>query len=192
MFSRIESHLGRSAALVACTAALIHVAPVAAQDTVSVGVREPRREGAGLSRQIAEALVDFHNRATTIRFSGRTRLPAGATIDGDVAILGGPVEIGGTITGSVVVVNSDVTFVEGARVDGDLTVAGGVVFGGDAGEVSGSIITYPSILRYRRIGEYIEFVGTGDPRPPPTRTQLALPDWKIGDAEALDAIIAAC
>ena len=44
---------------------------------------------------MADQLVDFYNSPSTIRFSGRTRIPAGSTVGGDVAILGGPVELVG-------------------------------------------------------------------------------------------------
>jgi hypothetical protein len=158
--------------------------PAAAQDTVTVGVRTPLQPGAELPRKVADSLVAFYNSPSTIRFSGRTRIPAGRTITGDVAILGGPVEVAGTVNGDLVVLNGDVTLAEGSRIAGDLTVAGGVVLGVDRGEVEGVVTTYTAVFRYRRTEEGIEYLGSAaEPRSRPTRRRLGLPEWKMGESE---------
>ena len=173
-----------TSAVISALAVAMNAAPLCgAQDTVAVGVPAPQLAGEELPREIAEQIVAFHNSPNTIRFSGRTRLPAQRSIDGDVAILGGPVQLEGRITGDLVVVNGDVTLASGSRIDGNLTVVGGVIITTDVADVGGDIVTYASVMRYRRDGELIVYIGSDKPRPPPTRTRLALPDWRLGDSE---------
>ena len=78
-------------------------ATLPAQDTIQVGVRTPLPPGEELPAQVAQELVDYYNSPSTIRFSGRTEVPADRTIGGDVAVLGGPVELTGRIDGDVLV-----------------------------------------------------------------------------------------
>jgi hypothetical protein len=159
-------------------------ASLAAQDTIQVGVQTPVPPGEDLPAQIAQELVDFYNRPTTVRFSGRTRIPEGRTIDGDVAVLGGPVDLSGRISGDVVVLNGDITLREGSRIDGDLTVVGGLVIGLDRGDVGGLITTYATVFRYRRTEDGIEFLGSGREREAvPSGHRIALPSWELGESE---------
>ncbi len=155
-----------------------------AQDTVAVGVRTPAAVGEELPRRVAEQLVEFYNRPSTIRFSGRTRIPAGRTITGDVAVLGGPVELAGIVEGDVAVLNGDITLLAGAHIQGDLTVVGGIVLGADRGRIDGVATTYAAVFRYRRSDEGIVYVGS-QPREPgrPSRRRLHLPRWTLGDSE---------
>ncbi len=154
------------------------------QDTVVVGARTPAPPGAELPAAVAAALVDFYNNQSTIRFSGRTRIPAERTIGGDMAVLGGPVELAGTITGDVVVVNGDITLLEGSRISGDLTVVGGIVVGSETGRVDGLITTYASVFRYRHTEDGIEYLGSAREREPrPRRQRLSLPTWELGESE---------
>jgi hypothetical protein len=173
----------RAHGIVIALALLAGAAPAAAaQDTVAVGVRATL--GAGLPRHVADSLVAFYNAPGTIRFSGRTRIPAGATVAGDVAVLGGPVEVAGTVEGDLVVLNGDVSLAEGARITGDLTVVGGVVTGVELGRVDGLITTYGAVFRYRRTPDGIEYLGSEVEVPEPRRRRrLALPDWTLGESE---------
>ncbi len=157
---------------------------IAAQDTVTVGVRQPLAQGAELPRRVADQLVEFYNRPTTLRFSGRTRIPEGRTVEGDVAILGGPVELAGVIAGDLVVLNGDITLREGAHVQGDLTVVGGITIGAEDGRVDGFMTTYPAVFRYRRTEEGIAYAGSQRPEPiRPRRRRLDLPRWTLGESE---------
>jgi len=173
-----RGHLGSTTILLV----LAMTAPVWAQDTVRVGARAAPDQG-GLPRGVARQLVDFYNAPGTIHFSGRTRIPAGASIDGDVAILGGPVELAGVIAGDLVVLNGDVTLLEGSRVGGDLTAVGGVISGVDHGQVDGLITTYSAVFRYRRTPEGIEYLGSDVQRDLPRGHRLVLPSWTLGDSE---------
>ena len=170
--------------LIAALLLLCVRAPLAAQDTVAVGVRTPPPPGEELPDRVADQLVAFYNRTSTIRFSGRTRIPAGQSITGDVAILGGPVEIAGVVDGNLVVLNGDITLVEGSRVGGELTVVGGVVFGAEHADVDGVITTYTAIFRYRRTEEGIEYLGSQpSERAEPSGRTLTLPSWQLGSSE---------
>jgi hypothetical protein len=157
--------------------------PLFAQDTVTVGVRTPAAPGEELPQEVAERIVAFYNASATIRFSGRTRIPQSRTIEGDVAILGGPVEIAGTIVGDVIVANGDVTLLASGRIEGDLTVVGGVMVGAEDGFVSGLITSWAAVFRYRRIDEGIEYIGSQPREPPPRSRTLDWPTWKLGTSE---------
>ena len=73
--------------------------------------------------------VARYNAPATLRVRGRFVVPAGTTVTGDVAVLGGPVVVAGRIGGRLTVLNGDLTFRAGARVDGDVLVVGGIVDG---------------------------------------------------------------
>lgn len=115
---------------------------------------------------VAEEVVAFFNDPGTLRFSGASRIPAGRTIEGDLAILGGPLSIAGTIRGRVVVVNGDVQFEADGRILGDLLVIGGVVEGSTPESVAGGVTVYSERMRYRRRGAEITYAGEGDEREP--------------------------
>lgn len=125
-------------------------APAAAQDTPI------------LTPEVAEALAAFYNRATTTRLDGRTRIAPPAVLEGDVASVGGPLEVAGTVTGDVVVLNGDLAILPGGRILGSATVVGGG-FQGDAAAVRGAITRYPEALRLRREGERIIAIDPGRP-----------------------------
>src|SRR5262245_41162551 len=48
-----------------------------------------------LPKDIADSVIRFFNAPGTLRFSGISRIPAARGIDGDVAVLGGPVTVAG-------------------------------------------------------------------------------------------------
>jgi hypothetical protein len=170
-----------AAAALAALAGLPRAA--AAQDTVTVGVRGTVTIAQELPRQIADELIAFYNRPGTIRFSGRVAIPAGRRVDGDIAVLSGPIELAGTVEGDLVVINGDVNLAEGAHVTGNLTVVGGIADGVERARVDGVVATYAAVLRYRRTDEGIEYVGTEAMRTYPTPRRLALPGWKLGNSE---------
>ena len=160
-------------------------AVAAAQDTVTVGARAPLAAGEELPKIVADRLIAYYNRPSTVRFGGPTRIPAGRTISGDVGVLGGPVELGGTVDGDLLLINGDITLGEGSRITGDLTVVGGVIAGIDRAQVDGVITTYTAILRYRRTEEGIEYMGSEavSAYKPGEGTRLELPSWTLGVSE---------
>ena len=151
----------RTATLV--LALVFSAATLTAQDTtitIRFGPRaqsEQRLTVRQLPRDVAEEAVRFFNAPATVHFSGATRIPLARGVDGDVAILGGPVTVAGRISGSLLVVNGDVTFERGATVVGDVTVIGGTINGADDADIRGEIRSYRDPLRYRRYGDEIVY-----------------------------------
>jgi hypothetical protein len=129
-------------------AVLLVVAPLAAQE----------REVAELDlpRGVADDVIAFFNDSATIRFQGRAQVPAGSDIRGNVAVLGGPLQVAGAILGDVVVVNGNLEFSEGGSIDGDVTILGGAVLGDDSA-IRGQLTVYSETLHYRRQGQRISY-----------------------------------
>ena len=133
-----------------------------AQDT-TILIRPAQRAAASpyagqqLPRDVADDVIRFFNGDSTIRLTGATRIPAGRGIDGDLAVLGGPVELGGRVGGNLVVVNGDLTLDRGAAVAGSVLVVGGTVAGTDVATISGDVRSYRDPLRYRREGDRLVY-----------------------------------
>jgi hypothetical protein len=122
-----------------------------AQDSVIVirPVVGPRGLPRGLQREVAMEVIRFYNAPGTLHLAGATRLPAARGIDGDVAVLGGPVTIAGRISGALMVINGDLLLEPGAVIDGDVLVVGGAVRGQQEADVSGEVRSFRDPLRYR-------------------------------------------
>lgn len=160
------------------------IAPAAAvaQDTVTVGetavgAAEVQEEAL---RAAAERAVAFYNSARTIRLQGRTFLPSGRALDGDVAVLGGPVEVEGRVAGDLVVINGDLTLGETARVDGDAIVVGGRVRRVEGARVLGGVEAYPGVIVVQRVGGALVLVSAGAER---RRPRLRLPIYSLGSSD---------
>src|ERR671938_488971 len=71
-----------------------------------------RRTAAGirpaLPATVAREVASLFNGARGLRTSGRAEIEAGRTIYGDVAVLRGPLVLGGHVTGRVIAINADV------------------------------------------------------------------------------------
>lgn len=102
-----------------------------------------------LTGQTARDAAMFYNAATTSRAVGPIRIARGTEVGGDLAALGGPVSVAGTVRGDMLVINGDVQLEIGGRITGALTVIGGSVTGPVA-EVGGGVTVYPESLRFRR------------------------------------------
>ncbi len=163
-----------TAALVAAVAVPVH-----AQDsTITI---HPRPRGAvqriparQLPREVAERIVRLYDDSLTVRLAGPTRIPAGRGVDGDVGVLGGPVRIAGRVSGSLLVVNGDLSLEPGAEIGGDVTVVGGMLEGAKDARVAGQTFTYREPLRYRRTASGIAYA----PRPE------FMPSWLLPREEA--------
>ena len=142
---------------------LLSIAPAAwAQDT-TITIRPTQRlpverlAGRQLPRDVADDVIRLFNAESTIRLTGSTRIPAARGVDGDLAVLGGPVVVGGRVSGALVVVNGDVVFEAGAVVGGPVLVVGGTVQGADQASIQGELRTYRDPLRYRRQGDQLVY-----------------------------------
>lgn len=108
-----------------------------------------------LPREIADEVLLLFNAEGTQRISGRHEIVRGDELRSDLAVLNGPLVIGGRVIGRVVVVNADIELQPGAVVDGDILVVGGSVSGRDSATVTGSIRTYSTRLGVRADGDRI-------------------------------------
>jgi hypothetical protein len=102
-----------------------------------------------LARDVANEVVTLYNAPSTLRVSGSLDVAPGRVIEGNVAVLDGPLTIAGEVHGSVVAINADVVLKPSARIDGDVIVVGGIVQGRTEGYVGGDIRVYREVLYYR-------------------------------------------
>ena len=116
---------------------MVLAAPLAAQESRT------------LTRAAADRAADFYNRSGTSRVSGPIRVADGAAVEGDLAVLGGPVEVAGAVQGDVLVINGDLRLMPGGRIAGAATIIGGRVTGPIDG-VAGGATVYRQALRFRQ------------------------------------------
>jgi len=121
--------------------------------TTALGAQVP--DSRDLPREVADEVLLLFNAERTQRFSGRHEIPRGEAVRGDVAVLNGPLVVGGHVIGRIVAVNADIELQPGAIVDGDILVVGGGVTGRDSATISGSIRTYSTRLAVRRDGDML-------------------------------------
>lgn len=126
---------------------------VAAQDTVVV------RRQAGGQTHIAQWAVDVFNAPRTTRYFGSATVESGRRIDGDLAVIDGPLVVSGTVTGDVVAINADVTLADGAVVEGDVVVLGGLLTTEAGATVDGSRRVESARLEVSRSGGRLELRG---------------------------------
>ena len=116
-----------------------------------------------LPRDVAREVVALFNATTTLRATDRTEIESGREVAGNVAVLNGPLTVGGRVAGRVLAINSDVILLRGARIDGDLLVVGGEVEGSDGAVIGGELRIYHPPLRYTQDGDQLvaQLDGTG-------------------------------
>lgn len=108
-----------------------------------------------LPPDVAREVVALFNATTTLRATDKLEIAAGRDVPGDVAVLNGPLTLGGHVTGRVLAINADVVLLRGARVDGDLLVVGGEVEGSEGATIGGELRIYHPSLRYTQDGEQL-------------------------------------
>ncbi len=124
-----------------------------AMPPAAAGAQPTRRDTSNaptLPREVARDAAARFNAPGTTRVFGPYDVPAGRTVEGDVAVLDGPVTVGGHITGRLTVLNADLTLRPGARVDGDVFVVGGVVDGRLDADLRGDYQSFRQPLQYTR------------------------------------------
>ena len=89
----------------------------------------------GTTRREREEAQALYNAPATRRETAPFTLDRDSVVRGSLAVLGGPVRIAGTVEGSLLVLNGDVTFAAGATVTGNVAVLGGSVSGTDSARV---------------------------------------------------------
>ncbi|HVZ78902.1 MAG TPA: BamA/TamA family outer membrane protein [Gemmatimonadaceae bacterium] len=106
------------------------------------------RRRSGLPRDVMREAVAQYNEPAALRNEGATEIAAGRDIQGNVAVLSGPLTIAGHVTGRVVALNSDVILKPSAHIDGDVLVVVGNVEGRDAAYIGGELRIYRERLAY--------------------------------------------
>lgn len=132
----------KTCAVVALIPVSLAGAPLAAQTPTQT---EPE-----LPRSVAEHVIAVYNHPSTVRLGGNARLPRGAELTGDVAVLGGTFTVAGTVRGNVVIINGDLRLEPGAHITGGATVVGGIILGLEEATVEGPVEAHRAALRFRR------------------------------------------
>lgn len=120
-----------------------------------VSAQEPVHEGP-LPPEVQAHVLELANREQSLRLTGRSRIPEGSRIEGDVVVLGGSLHLGGEIRGELVVANGDLFLDSGAVVQGPVWVLGGRVEGRDRARLAGDLQVYRAPLRYRIRDDRVE------------------------------------
>ena len=150
--------------VVLCLAAGV---PLGAQDPDSARVGTGRD---AISKELAREIADWYNAPGTLRVSGSLEIGRERTVNGDIAVTGGPtLTVGGRVAGRVLAINTDVILQPSARVDGDLLVVGGRLEGRTNESIGGTVRVYRQSLSYRMEGDRLV----------PNR-QLDDDGWRIG------------
>ena len=123
--------------------------------TASAQRREESVPRSGLPRDVSREATRMFNETSALRSTERLEIGEDRTVDGDVAVLNGPLLISGRVRGRVVAINSDVVLRPTARIEGDLWVVGGEVEGRNSAYIGGEIRIYRQALAYTRDGDHI-------------------------------------
>lgn len=99
--------------------------------------------------EVERRVVELANAPGTLRTSGRTIIPAGSTVEGDLVVLGGDLRLAGEVRGRLVVANGNLALEEGARVLGPAVVVGGAVSGEEVGVFQDTLEIWAGPLLYR-------------------------------------------
>ncbi len=142
------------ATLVLCTTMMVPSWARAQQPDTTAG-------RSGLPRDVAMEVVALFNATNALRTTEPTTIDSGRVVQGNVAVLNGPVTIAGHVTGRVLAINADVLLQKGARIDGDLLVVGGEIDGADGATIRGEIRVYHPPLRYSQAGDQLVAQITG-------------------------------
>ena len=116
---------------------------------------ESARRPSGLDAEVARDIAALYNQPAAMRVSGRLDIAAAQTVNGNVAVLRGPVSIGGRVTGNVIVINGDLMLAPGARIEGAVFVVGGYLDGRERATIGGPVQHYRDPLRFREEDERI-------------------------------------
>lgn len=143
----------RTALLLATALLLSPLAPVGAQRSRADSAAAHRGP---VPRVVAREALAIYNDPQTIRSLGPYVVDSGRVIQGDVAVVDGPVTVAGQVAGRLVAINADVRLLQGARVDGDLLVIGGVLSAeGGGAPVGGDVRVYRERLAYLEQGDVL-------------------------------------
>ncbi len=90
-------------------------------------------------------VVAVYNDSATTRFGGSFSLPAGARLEGRVAVYRGTLRVNGTIAGAILVINGDLIIGPGGTVLGPVLVTGGRIEVRPGGRLDGERTAYDAL-----------------------------------------------
>jgi len=128
--------------------------PLAAQDTVVV-IRQGRT---GLGTAAERRALAVFNASGTLRIVGADTIARSDVVEGDVAVLDGPLRVDGTIRGDLVAINADVMLTAEAVIGGDVLIVGGALDEDPGSEIRGTLELHRNGPRVRWVGEQLELV----------------------------------
>ena len=120
-----------------------------------MGAQNPE-SASGLPASVVSEALAIYNAAETLRASGSLDIAAEQRVNGDVAVLLGPLTIAGEVAGRVVVINGDLILRPTARVSGGVLVIGGAISGRDEAALSADVRVFRQPLPYREVDGRLE------------------------------------
>jgi hypothetical protein len=102
----------------------------------------PDLHRSGLPRRQADRLERLIEDPATRRFEGDATIRPDETVEGNVFLHRGILNVGGTVRGEIIVVDGDVIFDEGASVGGDVTVVGGSIRNAESAVLAGTVTEF--------------------------------------------------
>lgn len=134
---------------------IIGALALGAMPLANAWTQEPEPAG-GLPASVVSEALSVYNAAGTLRASGSLNIAAEQRVDGDVAVLLGPLTIAGEVVGRVVVINGDLILRPTARIGGAVLVIGGAISGRDDAAIAGDVRVYRQPLPYREVDGRLE------------------------------------
>ncbi len=122
-------------------ALLLLAPPLRAQDSVIVidpdAATSDTADRQGLPDALVQRLLTVYNAPGTTRFWGDVDLNRESRLSGTVAVYRGSVRLGGTLDGSLTVINGSLQLLPGATITGDVLVVGGRIDLGSGASIGG-------------------------------------------------------
>jgi hypothetical protein len=119
---------------------LLGTVPAWAQDSVIVIDPDAAPDSAdreAMPDALVRRLLVVYNADGTTRFWGDVDLPQGSRVSGTIAVYRGSVRLGGTIAGSLTIINGSLLMLPGSSVSGDVLVVGGRITVDDNATIGG-------------------------------------------------------
>jgi hypothetical protein len=107
----------------------------------------------GRATSTPQSAVSIYNAPSTTRVSGALEIRSDSALNGDVAVLNGPVTVSGRVTGSLVAINADVRLLRGASIGEHVIIVGGTLTREEEVSVGGEVRTQAELLRYTLDGD---------------------------------------
>ena len=133
-------------------------ATAAAQDTVVI--TRPYRSSSNDAERRAVAVF---NAPETMRILGAHTIGRSVIVEGDVAVVDGPLRVEGRVSGEIVAINADVEVVDGADVGGDILVLGGHATVDEGARLTGTIEQHSDRVVVRWDNERLTIVDRDEP-----------------------------